>query len=691
MSALIDGADFFGALRSSMLKAEHSIVIVGWDVDSRVRLRGAEAPDDGGPERLRDFLCYLAERNPSLKIQILLWDFSILYALEREPIPALNLAWVTPPQIEVCLDDVVPLGASHHQKIAIIDGKVAYCGGLDLAIRRWDTRDHDPDHPERVDPNGVPYPPFHDMQSVVDGDAATAITELVAERWEAAACKPLELGSSMQDPWPDGVLPDFEHQDIAIARTCPPLGDRPGIYEIEALFVDMIGTAEKTIYIENQFLTADVIAHAVATRMKARPELETILVSSKEPHGFLETHSMATGRERFMQHLNEAGVIDRVRLVYPRVPDGSAAGQDVQIHSKFMVIDDRLLRIGSANLNNRSMGTDGECDLVVAGDTPNTRARIARLRNNLLGEHLGLSLEDAAAEIERHNSLRALIDARADEPRSLRRIPFEVGANEALSQVVTVVADPERPGDVSRFMGNMLSARPAGLPIRGRILTAGAIALATLLFAVWQYSPLAEFTEPARLEQLIVSLRGDPWAYLIVPVAFIIGSLAMFPVTAMITATAIAFPPIPAFVMAMSGALLGAVANYVIGAAAGRKFLRRLMGKRLNKISRALARRGTLTVVMLRIVPVAPFTLINLVAGASHIRFEAFVFGSFIGLTPGIVALTFVGDRLFELLQNPTPAQTAWVIGAVALWFGIAAGARWLVTRIAGKDGPPPP
>ena len=69
-----------------------------------------------------------------------MWGFSILYALEREPLPALNLVWSTPKNVEVCLDDIVPLGASQHQKIVVIDGKVAYCGGLDLASQRWDTR-----------------------------------------------------------------------------------------------------------------------------------------------------------------------------------------------------------------------------------------------------------------------------------------------------------------------------------------------------------------------------------------------------------------------------------------------------------------------------------------------------------------------------------------------------------------------
>ena len=71
---------------------------------------------------------------------MLLWDYSVLYSLERELLPVLSLQWRTPPQIELCLDDVLPIGSSHHQKIVVIDDALAFSGGLDLTIRRWDTR-----------------------------------------------------------------------------------------------------------------------------------------------------------------------------------------------------------------------------------------------------------------------------------------------------------------------------------------------------------------------------------------------------------------------------------------------------------------------------------------------------------------------------------------------------------------------
>ena len=154
-AVLVDGAAYFGALRSSLLKATRSVFIIGWDIDSRVRVVGGSgACDDGAPEQLKALLTHMSNRRPDLSIHVLLWDYSVLYALDREPLPNLNLGWMTPPGIHVCLDDVLPLGSCHHQKIVVVDDAVAFCGGLDLAVGRWDTSEHRPRHPVRVDPAG---------------------------------------------------------------------------------------------------------------------------------------------------------------------------------------------------------------------------------------------------------------------------------------------------------------------------------------------------------------------------------------------------------------------------------------------------------------------------------------------------------------------------------------------------------
>lgn len=458
---------------------------MGWDIDSRIRLVGNNPPKDGAPENLRDFLDFLVGESPQLRIHVLLWDFSVLYSLEREPVPALNLIWSTPPQIEVCLDDVVPLGSSHHQKLVIIDGKVAFCGGLDLTNGRWDTRDHEPNNPYRIGSTGQAYGPFHDMQCVVDGDAAKALTDLIATRWERAACRKPHCPETDNDPWPDGVATLFENHEIAIARTVPPLGEQEGIHEIQQLYIDMINTAETSIYLENQYFATDSIAEVLAARLRECPDLEVIMVSSKEPYGFLEGHSMASGQRRFMAHFDDHDLLDRVRFVYPRVPDDSDAGQDVQIHAKLTVVDDRLFRVGSANLNNRSMGTDGECDLALEASSDADRKKVTGIRNDLLAEHLGMTIDQVSEGVQRHGSMRSFIDSRKNEGRTLVEIDYGVEANDQVANLVRTIADPERPGDVSQFAGDMLSARPGGVKIRGRYKLIGVAAVLLLFGYVW--------------------------------------------------------------------------------------------------------------------------------------------------------------------------------------------------------------
>ena len=177
--------------------------------------------------------------------------------------------------------------------------------------------------------------------------------------------------------------------------------------------------------------------------------------------------------------------MDRVRSVYPRVPDGSDAGQEVQIHAKLTIIDDQFFRVGSANLTNRSMGTDGECDLVIQAKSAADSETISAIRNDLLAEHFGIGVDDVADQIDSHGNLRSLIDARKDESRTLVDIDFGTDVDEPVAEMFHALTDPERPGGASQFAGDMLSARPAGLEIRGRYIVIAVITLIGLLYLWW--------------------------------------------------------------------------------------------------------------------------------------------------------------------------------------------------------------
>jgi phospholipase D1/2 len=681
VAVVVDGAAYFAALRSAILKAKRSIFIVGWDIDSRVRLVGdSGSVDDGAPEGLKALLTYAAERRPELSIHVLLWDYSIVYALDREPLPSLNLGWTTPPQIEVCLDDVLPLGSCHHQKIVVVDDTVAFCGGLDLAIGRWDTPEHRPRHPDRTDPDGDPCPPFHDLMMVVDGAAAAALAELVRTRWLEAACRKALPFEPTGDPWPDSVRPEFTEVEIGIARTIPAMSGRPGTHEIKALYCRAVAAAERFIYIENQYLTADCVAEALVDRMIENPRLQVIVVGPKEPAGWLEARSMGAGRVRFVRRLEQAGVIDRFRLLYPVVVEGGDE-TPVMVHAKVLTVDDGFLMIGSANLNNRSMGTDSECNLAIEAATAAESEAITGLRDRLLAEHLDTTPEAVKACFAEQPSPLDALDHLIGEGRRLAVIEDHAPWDGDVAHTLREVADPEHPIDHEDLVGDMFEPEP-DRPPRKQIVKFGLAAVVLIgLLLSWQVSPLAEWADPTRLEPLMDGFAGSAWAPLITIVAYVAGGLLVFPVTVLIALTAMTLGPVTGGLCAIAGSALSAALSFQIGAFAGRKGLRRLVGQRINKVSRALGKRGILSVVALRLVPLAPFTIINLIAGASHIRFGDYLLGTLVGMAPGILVMTALGDRLRQVLQNPNVFNIGLLALIVAAWIALSVTLQVALSR----------
>jgi len=668
---LIDGATYFGAVRESLRKARHSIHIVGWDIDSRMRLVGPEGyADDGLPETLSEFLSALVQRRPELTIHLLLWDFSVLYALEREIFPSLALNWKTPDQIRFCLDNDVPLGCSQHQKIVVVDDHVAFSGGLDLTIRRWDTSDHTLENDRRCDPSGRNYRPFHDVQAAVDGEAAAMLAEIVRDRWQRAQCSELPEVAARHDCWPDSVKPDFTNVQIGIARTQPACKGMKEVREVERLFMDMIDAAERTIYIENQFMTSHAIAERLAQHLRRKTKLEAVLVAPKTPESWIETHTMRNGRIRFQDVLDKAGVGERVRIVYPEVSDGQNF-VDTMVHSKVMIVDDRWLRIGSANLNNRSMGADTECDLVIEAKNARQRRMIERLRNRLLGEHCGSTADDVAELMEDSTSLVTVTDILARHGHSLRPINDGVPDPDEITAYLESLADPDRPVTWHSIFGS------AWHSVR-RVMSAGlfkfaVIALALLaLTLAWRFTPLAGMASPEAAGAFLGQVAQSYWGPLAVLGAFLIGGLIAFPVTILIAATAASFGPWLGFAYALVGALASAALTYGIGAMMGRDALQNILGRRLTDIRNKIARQGILAVAAIRLVPVAPFTLVNLVAGASGIGFTHYLVGTVLGLLPGLVLMSLLGSQIMRIIASPSPIEILAFLAIIAAWIATA-------------------
>ncbi|MCW5691495.1 MAG: VTT domain-containing protein [Pseudolabrys sp.] len=675
---LIDGANYFAAVRSAMIKAEKSILVAGWDIHSRTRLVGPSGrADDGYPETFAEFLVALVTKNPQLEVRLLLWDFSVLYATERDPFPTATLQWATPHNIHFCLDDCVPVGSSQHQKLVTIDDRIAFSGGLDLTVRRWDTNAHAVNDPNRVDPAGKAYGAFHDVQMVVDGAAAEALGDLLRGRWACAALEKVPVVKGEGDPWPDGVEPDFRNTDIGIARTEPRFDGREEAREVERLFFDMIDAAERTIYIENQFLTTLPVAERLAKRLREKPELEVLIVSPQTHVSWLEAQSMRVGRARFAAVLDEF-VGERVALLHPEVEAGGQSC-NTMVHAKVMIVDDRILRVGSANLNNRSMGTDTECDLVVVADSEDEREAVRRLRDTLLGDHCGADAAEVAAALEADKgSLVAVARDLSRNGHRLAPITDDPTLPHEAFTLIQNVADPEQPIGAEEFVSNMFGGYvpPRNFSTVVKAIAAGLVIVALAL--VWHFVPLAD---PQEVKATFSELSDSRWAPVAVIGAFVIAGSLMFPVTVLIAATAAAFGPWLGFAYAVVGALASALVTYGVGAAIGKKTVQDLLGPRLNRVREKIARRGVLAVATIRLVPVAPFAVVNLAAGASAIPVFDYMAGTVLGMLPGMIMISAVGNQFARILTSPSASDIAILAVAVMAWVGLSIGVQAAVSR----------
>jgi len=676
-AVLIDGAAFFQAVREACLRARRHILIVGWDIDSRTPLVGENgAPADGYPGSFAEFLSRLVRERPSLRVDLLLWDYSLLYAGEREMLPRLSLQWRMPERIILRLDDTVPFGCSQHQKIVVVDDALAFSGGLDLTIRRWDTPAHEAQNRHRIDPSGHPYRPFHDVQMMVDGNAARALALVARQRW----CR-VEGGEPsiepVGDPWPPSVAPDFRDVDVAIARTQPRYDGDDGVREVEALFADSIARAERAIYIENQFLSSRLIAARLARQLRRCPALEIVIVAPRSHDSWIERRTMRNGRIRFWRKVQNAGR-RRVRLVYPAVEqDGRAT--DTMIHSKVMIIDDRLLRIGSANLNNRSMGVDTECDLAIEAVSEAERAAIRSMRNRLLGEHCGVSADEVAAALEHTGSLVRAADTLSANGHRLRPIDDGAPDRQRLAEVAERIADPVRPPRLGPLVRRLLAR---GVRMGRPVLAIAALCLLVLgLTFAWHFTDLSDVAAPDRLGSLLSDAGKGPWTPLLVVMVFLVGGAVAFPVNILILATAAAFGPWWGALYAALGAFASALAMYGVGARFGKQPLGRLLGSRWQRALDGVRERGVLAVVALRLVPVAPFTLVNLAAGASGIRLLDFMLGTVLGMAPGLGLLAVMGDRIAQLLSHPSAGELGVLALCLAAWVALAFTAQALLSR----------
>ena len=200
------------------------------------------------------------------------------------------------------------------------------------------------------------------------------------------------------------------------------------------------------------------------------------------------------------------------------------------------------------------------------------------------------------------------------------------------------------------------------------------------LAAAWKWTPLAEFIDLRRMSGWIASVRQSPARHVYVLAAYLIGSILLVPITVLILMTAVIFGPVLGSVYSLVGCLAAAAITYAIGHLLGQGLVQRIAGKKWQRLEKKVAQSGIVAVAALRLLPVAPFTVVNVVSGAFKVPLRDYVFGSVLGLAPGIVITNLFAHQLQTAIHNPGPGT---IIILAALIVITALGAVWFKRKFA--------
>jgi phosphatidylserine/phosphatidylglycerophosphate/cardiolipin synthase-like enzyme len=404
---LIDTEAYYASLREALEKAERSIWILGWAFDPRTRLApdGCEGRRD--PDEIGEILIRLANAKPDLDVRVLVWKSALSINGSHTLLEHRARKLFRSTRVNYREDGLTPFGACHHQKLVIIDGELAFCGGADLAVNRWDTLDHAPADPRRILPHKARHAPRHDVMVLMQGAVATALGDLFRWRW-ARVCgetlaPPLPAGAT----WPAGQTVHLSDVEIGIARTLPASSRERPVQEIVRLHLAAIAAARRTIYLENQYFTSHLITEALAARLAEDDGPEVVLVLTRRAPSWFDRMAMDPARAPLIRRLAMADRHGRFRAYAPV----TAAGEGIVVHSKVGVFDDELAYVGSANLNNRAEGLDTECEVVLAGTDAATRAELVRFRDLLVSHFLGIPAQSFTVRRQGVTSLIAAIES----------------------------------------------------------------------------------------------------------------------------------------------------------------------------------------------------------------------------------------------------------------------------------------
>jgi len=409
-SVLVDTEDYFAAAKAAMSRARRSVHLLNWAFESRTRL----GPQSESPhEAIGALLKRLAASG--VDVRVLCWQAALPVAASQDFYPLRDRMSFHDSAVRFVLDGGHPYGACHHQKVIVVDDVVAFCGGADFGQDRWDSAEHRDDDVRRVAAKH-PRRRFnnrHEVVAMMDGPPAAALGELFRDRWRRATGEVLPA-PPIAEPiaWPEAAEPEFHDIKVGIARTVGAWRSWPEVRETQALTIASIAAARRCIYLENQYFTSPAAAEALASRLAEADGPEVVLISTRHSPHWFDRMTMDRARGDFIRRLQRADQHGRLHIYSPT----TANGRIIIVHAKVAIIDDIFVRVGSANMNNRSVGFDTECDVVFEAQSPANRAAVAALRARLVRHWLGCSGPDFETALEEAGGLvGAAIEAlRAD-------------------------------------------------------------------------------------------------------------------------------------------------------------------------------------------------------------------------------------------------------------------------------------
>lgn len=450
---IVDMAAYFDAAMTAMGRAKHTVHLLNWAFEPQTLFHpqpGCTGPDS---DRIANFLKRLAKDNPDLDVRILCWQSAAPVAATQNWFPLADRKEFAGSRVRFHLDGKLPMGASHHQKVIVIDDAIAFCGGGDIGPDRWDTPQHLDDDPRRQKTRHAhgnsenDFDSRHEVMGLVEGAPAKALGLLFRERWTRATGEILPEPPTTRPAWPAQVTAQFKAVEVGLSRTHGAWGHHPEVREVEALHLAAIADARRCIYMENQYFTSPLIAAALAGRLSEPEGPEVVLIGTEHSPSFFDQATMDRTRVKFLERLKRADRYGRFQAYSPV----TTLGRIIIVHAKLTIIDDRLLRIGSANINNRSLGFDTECDLsfeATGRAGTGNRLEITRLRTHLLAHWLGCDHAIVEAAIRKAGGIGAGLEALRNAGYARLR-PIAMKPVEGLAAAIAAyhLGDPFSPGD----------------------------------------------------------------------------------------------------------------------------------------------------------------------------------------------------------------------------------------------------